>query len=453
MFNGLFKKESEVMNKDDIAEILKTNPDVLKTFEEKYKPYLESNEEDNFFQVNSRLASKLRKEKTQKENNYLEESEVNSISDKIVEELLISSGIKKGELNNLVTKEQLNSIEPSLKPQLTSTLIKKDINRDSYPIILMYYKKWKEEGNIQFYHQFRQGLDILDLDPIVYEMIGMNPNSMGFWLPEVEKAISKTDFFKTPKTKVIKVPLPILQLTRTDYQDLTSSTMKIVNDFCMEAFELDVKKKYFIKTGTYSSKFDFRNAVVAGEQEVRELGEYLLYIHFQALQMASPLSRPTIYGVSTTNEWVVREFIEDKENNPTIYKGMPLHTEYRVFVDFDKDEILGITPYWREDIMKKSFSTNENVHKKHDYVVYKAHEDTLYKRYYKNKDKIVEEIKQLMAHMSLPGQWSIDIMQNGDDFYVVDLAMAVWSALNDCVEPGKLEKPQENWIPTLSLES
>ncbi|MBR0283080.1 MAG: RICIN domain-containing protein, partial [Oscillibacter sp.] len=31
---------------------------------------------------------------------------------------------------------------------------------------------------------------------------------------------------------------------------------------------------------------------------------------------------------------------EDKENNPCIYKGMPLHTEYRVFVDFDTDEVL-----------------------------------------------------------------------------------------------------------------
>ena len=41
-------------------------------------------------------------------------------------------------------------------------------------------------------------------------------------------------------------------------------------------------KEYFIKTGTYSSKFDFRNARVSGPKEVRELGEYLLFIHFHA---------------------------------------------------------------------------------------------------------------------------------------------------------------------------
>mgnify|MGYP000902759915 CR=1 FL=1 len=96
----------------------------------------------------------------------------------------------------------------------------------------------------------------------------------------------------------------------------------------MKAFDLDVNKKYFVKTGTYSSKFDFRNALVQGEQEVRELGEYLLFIHFQALQMASPLTQPIIYGVSTTNEWVVREFIEDVENNPNMEDIMKMKIKY-----------------------------------------------------------------------------------------------------------------------------
>lgn len=53
-------------------------------------------------------------------------------------------------------------------------------------------------------------------------------------------------------------------------------------------------------------------------------------------------TQPSIYGAATTNEWVVREFIKDKENNPCIYKGLPLHTEYRVFIDADTKEVLGI---------------------------------------------------------------------------------------------------------------
>lgn len=71
--------------------------------------------------------------------------------------------------------------------------------------------------------------------------------------------------------------------------------------------------------------------------------------------MASPLNNRCFYGANTTNEWVVREYIKDKENNPTIYNGLPLHTEYRVFVDFDTKEILGASPYWRSDVMKNEF--------------------------------------------------------------------------------------------------
>ena len=301
------------------------------------------------------------------------------------------------------------------------------------------------------YNLFRQGLDILDLDPITYKIIETNPNSMGYWFPElVEKC--KDSFFKLPKTTIIKVPITLLQLTRTDYQSLTPITIKILDDYCMKAFNLDVNKEYFIKTGTYSSKYDFRNTHVYGEKEVRELGEYLLFIHFQALQMASPLSSPCIYGVSTTTEWVVREFIKDKENNPSIYMGMPLHTEYRVFVDFDEDKILGISPYWEPDTMKKRFGNSNDSNdpdKIHDYIIYKMHEQTLMKRYEDNKNIVLNNIEKLISDISLPGQWSIDIMQNGDDFYIIDMALAINSALKECVPSGLLKEPEENWIPKL----
>ena len=209
-------------------------------------------------------------------------------------------------------------------------------------------------------------------------------------------------------------------------------------------------KTYFIKTGTYSSKFDFRNAKVTTSKEVRELGSYLLFIHFQALQMASPLSSPCIYGVSTTNEWCVREYIEDKENNPCIYHGMPLHTEYRVFIDCDSDEVLGITPYWRSDVMKKRFTAGsdaDTADMKHDYIIYQMHERKLMSRYNKNKELIVNKVNEMIPNINLTGQWSLDIMQNGDDFWLIDMATADCSALNDCIPKEKLNKVPENWIP------
>lgn len=220
----------------------------------------------------------------------------------------------------------------------------------------------------------------------------------------------------------------------------------------MEVFDLDVNKEYFIKTGTYSSKFDFRNAVVKGESEVKELGEYLLYIHHQANQMAGMLNNVSIPGVSTTNEWVVREYIPDKENNPCIYKGMPLHTEYRFFIDFDTKEILGVSPYWRSDVMKKSFSkerVGNNPDKAHDYVIYTMHEEVLYDRYNKNLEKVSDEINKLIKNVNLSGQWSLDVMQNGDDFWLIDMALANESALRDVVPKEKLKQQRIDWIPKI----
>lgn len=434
---------SSTISRDEIAEMLKINPSLLEKFETAYKNTTPE-DDDNFFNKNSKQAANERKA-----NKIDLNIDVDNIVEAITEELLIDAGLLDKNVNFL-TAGELNLLPAEVRPQLAGNLVQRDVHQPAYLLAMDYYKRWKKTGDIGSYHRFRQGLDILDLDPILYELIGTNKNSMGYWIKDVEQAADKGGFFKYPKTKVVKIPLPLLQLTRLPYEEHTPTTIRILNEFCMRAFELDVNKKYFIKTGTYSSKFDFRNALVEGEKEVQEIGEYLLYIHYQALQMASPLSSPTIYGVSTTNEWVVREFIDDVEDNPTIYKGMPLHTEYRFFVDLDTKEIIGVSPYWREDVMKKSFTQGEqNNHKRHDYVIYKMHEEKLYERYNKNIAKLTEEIQKVVNNMNLSGQWSLDIMQNGDDFYVIDMASAAESALSDVVDQSKLEKTEEDWIPKL----
>ena len=77
------------------------------------------------------------------------------------------------------------------------------------------------------------------------------------------------------------------------------------------------------------------------------------------------------------------------------------------------------------------------------------HEETLMNRYNEHKDEIINHIKELLPDVELTGQWSIDIMQNGDTFWLIDMALAVNSALVDCVPKEKLRRPEENWIPEL----
>lgn len=470
MFN-LPKSGNASMDKDAIAELLRISPDALKAFEESYTKHALNQDSDNFFEINSRQAANDRHAIDMAGLPVqITDNDITDMQTRIVNELLAQTEtyVFDGNLARTHTAKALpagtepvqnsdiNKLPVELRPQLTGNLMKRDIADESYPHLLWYYNQYlngkSNKWRMDAYHHFRQGLDILDLDPVTYEIIGTNPNSMGHWLPQLVDACMGQEFFKIPATTIAKVPMTMLQLTRQEYQSLTQTTLNIVNQWAHKAFGLDDEKEYFIKTGTYSSKFDFRNAHVHGAKEVRELGEYLLFIHYQALQMASPLCQPCIYGVSTTNEWVVREFIQDKENNPCIYKGLPLHTEYRVFVDCDWDEIIGISPYWEPDTMKKRFGHSEDSdspHQIHDYVIYKAHEETLMNRYHENKDTVLAHIESILPGLNLHGQWSIDIMQNGDDFWIIDMAIAENSAFYDCV-PAELRKPsREDWIPQL----
>ena len=449
MFGNITAAFKNSMSKEQVAQLLNTTPEALEEFEKAYHAVSdeENKKSGNFFKLNSRDVAK---------HIDVSDADVAEIEKRITNELLASSGcLPDHTIEHLVTNDEIKALPEELRPQLTGTLVKKDIAGDSYPALLEMYMSWKKTGDKGFYHRFRQGLDILDLDGITYEIIGMNPNSMGYWFPALEKAVMQQDFFKVPETKIVKVPLPILQLTHLDYFSLTSTTLHIVDAWAREAFELDENKTYFIKTGTYSSKFDFRNAKVTSPAEVREIGQYLLFIHAQALAMAhydlSGRNQPCIYGVSTTNEWVVREYIEDKENLPCIYHGMPLHTEYRAFIDFDTDELIGIVPYWDSESMKKRFSQEsdaDTADMKHDYIIYCKEEERLQKTFDANKNMLAEKLKDIIPDIDLKGQWSLDIMQNGDEFWIIDMALAANSALVNRL-PVTLEAPEENWLPDL----
>ena len=450
-------KNQKSLTKDELASILKTDRQALEAFEQSYNVNVLNTVSDNFFEVNAKQAAAKHEGIVPSESDSLLQDLIN----RIVEEFIAQTDIYRFNGHDVsitesheytkphVTLKELKAVPEDVRPWCAGTLMRKDIDEPAYYTLVDLYNRWMTKHDTHAYHLFRQGMDTLDLDPVTYQMIGTNPNSMGYWLPRMAEAIKNQSFFKIPDTTIIKVPLCLLQLTRLEYTELNRTTLDIVDAYCKAVFELNENKTYFIKTGTYSSKYDFRNAKVTGAKEVRELGEYLLFIHFQALQMAQPLTNPCIYGVSTTNEWVVREFIPDKENNPCIYKGMPLHTEYRVFVDFDEKSIIGIVPYWNPKVMKTHFEKNakKNPHAFHDYTIYAAHEEKLMKRYHANKQRVMDAIRDLLPDAKLTGQWSIDIMQNGDDFYFIDMALAQNSALVEYVPKVLRKTTPENWIP------
>lgn len=458
----LTKKEDKPFSYEELAAMLKTDPDALKTFDEVYKTQvLESRElHENMLQWNSATIKAILDKKV-----YFP-PELNSLIDRIVDELIPETRLyiynaKHGgyyvkysanrDFVTDVTNKELNRYPEELRPQLTGKLMMVDVSEPSYKSLLQNYAEYKNAKNDRmktlYYNLFRQGLDILDLDDFTYQMLEMNPISMGFWLPPLVEGLYGNKFFKVPDTKILHVPITMLQLTRLGFETLNPVTKEIVNRYCKKVFHLDEHGDYFIKTGTYSSKYEFRNAHIHEPKEVDEMGEYFLLLNHLTCSMAAPTNNRSFYGANTTNEWVVREYIKDKESNPTIYNGLPLHTEYRVFVDFDTKEILGVSPYWRSDVMKNKFKEVSSPQERHDYVVYLMHEDVLNKHYNESVQTVLNELEKVIPRIKLTGQWSIDVMRNGDDYYIIDMALAEHSALNDCVPKNLLRAYPQQWLP------
>lgn len=439
ILNGINKKDKNEMTVEKAVKIFKNNKEKFEEFEEFYKKNILTEIPKNYFEINSRQATD--KVSTAGEIDYeLVKRIVNELANGTnVIEIKDNKAIEKTlefEHNPITDINELIKLDGEKQVQFTKNFSKFDMSPEESLKALVFFAKHN-------YGMFRGGLETLDLSPTLYKILDNNINQMGYWLPKV----AEISPFKIPDTKIMKVPLSLLQLGRVfEYNELTPTTFKIINEYCKKVFELDLNGTYFIKNGVFSSKFDFRNAKVTTPQEVAELGQYLFYIHQQACQMASLLNNKSIYGCGTTNEWIVREYIESPVKE-TIYMGLPLNTEYRIFVDFDKKTILSDNQYWNKEVMNKRFEENRNNHDIHDVITYNMASERLEKTYNENIGKVKEMMQELLNNnIEMTGQWSVDIMQVKNDFYLIDMALAENSFYYDSV-PKELRKPTtERWL-------
>ncbi|MCH4501189.1 hypothetical protein [Staphylococcus haemolyticus] len=281
-------------------------------------------------------------------------------------------------------------------------------------------KRYKNTGEEKFYHLSSRMKSVASLDDELYEEFCDNKNSLYNWFPKLKQAIDQQDFFKVPKTKVERLPVELAQFIRLDYQDTTLESREIFNQIIFKLLELEEDKTYFIKTGTFSSKFQYHNARCT---EPLEMGEYFQVINNFAMEV----------GAGMSVDVVAREYIEDVEGNPTIYNGMPLRTEYRTFVDFDTNEVIGTAPYWHPVLLENHLKRMSDEQMRRDYLTYLSQEEKLNYEYNRYVTKLQKEISKLIENIDLEGQYSIDIMKNGEDFYIIDMALMSDSALTEFI--------------------
>ena len=180
-------------------------------------------------------------------------------------------------------------------------------------------------------------------------------------------------------------------------------------------------KDYNIKNGCFSNKFNFENCMVT----IDNIAEKLWNLNYDS----------QVYDTGGVTELVVREMIPyDMCNTPTIYNGMPLREELRVFYNMDTEEIEYMEDYWNYDYCI------DNIYNVTDKIIFNWFHNESGNRKTIHKEKL-EELKQLVKDNihtlkfddGLRGVWSIDFMCVDDikeyqGLWLIDMARGFRSA-------------------------
>lgn len=243
------------------------------------------------------------------------------------------------------------------------------------------------------------------------------PENFSNWYP----LIKNTGYFKTANI----INNQIFSFEEVEIMQETDNIDKVnwdkINKILKPTLDkLENNKLYSIKNGCFSNKFNFSTCVTNKSD---------LAINLWKLNYMS-----CMYETGGFTELVVRELIPyNKATTPTIYNGMPLRTEVRVFYNMNTQKIEYINDYWdyeycfvnldnlTDKLIFEWFSFNDNKDKELIYTV----------------DYIYQYINTLKFDEKLQGIWSLDFMlckdceEKYNGIYLIDMARGSRSAYYD----------------------
>ena len=175
--------------------------------------------------------------------------------------------------------------------------------------------------------------------------------------------------------------------------------------------------KYSIKNGCFSNKFEFDTCVATKDN----LAEQFWKINYMSC----------MFSAGGNTELVVREYIKElKDETLTIYNGMPLRTEARVFYNMNTKQIEYIVDYWDYNYC------HNNLHTFNDKVIFDIFHNktnvpvTNHEVEFNKLCKYIETNIDTLQIEGLEGIWSIDFMYNkyNNIVYLIDMARGFRSA-------------------------
>lgn len=186
--------------------------------------------------------------------------------------------------------------------------------------------------------------------------------------------------------------------------------------------KMDNFKLYNIKNGCFSNKFDFNTCITDKKHLIKNLWK----INYNS----------SMYDTGGYTELVVRELIPyNEQTTSTIYKGMPLRTELRVFYNMDTKKIEYVVDYWDFDYC------HDRLPNITDRIIFEW-----FHRQESHTEKLVYMIQYVEQYINtikfdntLEGIWSIDFMLcedceqygNYNGIYLIDMARGFRSAYWD----------------------
>lgn len=240
-----------------------------------------------------------------------------------------------------------------------------------------------------------------------YELDRACPENFSNWYPRI------LDFGKFKHSEIISNQIFTFEeveiLHKTDIiEKVNWDEIKLILKPTLD--KLNYNDIYNIKNGCFSNKFDFATCTTT---------KFELPVKFWQIDYMSCL-----FETSGFTELVVRSQIPfDKSKELTIYNGMPLREELRVFYNMDTKQIEYIVDYWDYDYCypnltclndKIAFNNFHNI--EHNIKMLK------YEQYIK------DNINSLQFDSCLKGIWSIDFMAYQDELYLIDMARGFRSA-------------------------
>lgn len=246
-----------------------------------------------------------------------------------------------------------------------------------------------------------------------------NKNNLSYWFDKI-----KDCGFKVPETHIIPIDLELFKwLTSDKYSK--DNVEKFGNFIVAELNKVnfDTNRTLFVKTGLYSDKFTFKHCKV---DDIINIGKNMLDVYYNGM----------IVGAHATNEFVVREYIASANPRKTIYDGMPLNTEFRVFYDFDSKEVLAIFNYWdRSDVQDSLKRHARSEHGVQELSNFMETIDEIEAEFKAGKAEVSRLVGERMSNVDLEGKWSIDIMLVDGEYYLIDMALAKNSYYYERIAP------------------